>query len=69
MDIQTAGLANLFSPVATARCAYRTNEDAYYAAHDGWVIPAWLSRLVAALHAPRRRPVEQPASIFVTRVA
>lgn len=69
MDMQIFGLAQLLPPIAKAPAAYLADEDAYYANYDGGVLPGWLITLVAALHAPRRRPAEQPASIRATQMA
>ena len=69
MDISTTGLAHALSARSAAIPAYRADEDAYYAAHDNWHVPAWMIALAAVLSAPRSREPAHPASISATQMA
>jgi hypothetical protein len=70
MDIRTAGLSALTSPVPTASVDARVHEDAYYAVHTiTWRQPAWLVRLAAIIRALHRRRADKPASILITQMA
>jgi hypothetical protein len=70
MDIHTAGLTHACSPLAAVPVAYRTNEDAYYAAYQfGWTIPTWIAQLAAALGRQVQRPAHEPTAIIATQMA
>jgi hypothetical protein len=69
MDTYTAGLVQQINPLDKPYVPYRTSEDAYYATYTGFVLPGWLISLIAALHAPRRRPEPRPTPIHATQMA
>ena len=70
MDIHTAGLTHVLSPLAAVPVAYRTNEDGYYATHQfGWTVPTWIAQLAVALRRQVQRPAHEPAAIIATQMA